>query len=123
MIRRPPRATLPDTPFPDTTLCRSEVDAALRHARYDEAGEPGLFGTGGDGSAIRTQRRHITPRSPMQAAYLRAMRDHDLVFGLRSEEHPSELQSLMRISYAVFCLKKKNYTLHSTSSDHITSGH
>src|SRR3546814_10602362 len=82
MIRRPPRATLPDTPFPDTTLCRSEVDAARLHARYDEAGEPGLFGNGGDGSAIRTQRRHITPRSPMQAAYLKAMRDHDLVFGL-----------------------------------------
>jgi phosphate starvation-inducible PhoH-like protein len=61
---------------------RGEVDAALRHARYDEAGEPGLFGNGGDGSAIRTQRRHITPRSPMQAAYLKAMRDHDLVFGL-----------------------------------------
>ena len=64
------------------TVDRGEVDAALRHARYDEAGEPNLFGAGGDGSAIRTQRRHITPRSPMQAAYLRAMRDHDLVFGL-----------------------------------------
>ncbi len=67
------------------TVDRGEVDAALRHARYDEpgeVGEPGLFGAGGDGSAIRTQRRHITPRSPMQAAYLRAMRDHDLVFGL-----------------------------------------
>jgi phosphate starvation-inducible PhoH-like protein len=61
---------------------RGEVDAALRHVRYEDSGEPGLFGAGGDGSAIRTQRRHITPRSPMQATYLRAMRDHDLVFGL-----------------------------------------
>ena len=61
---------------------RGEVDAALRHVRHDDAGEPGLFGNGGDGSAIRTQRRHITPRSPVQAAYLKAMRDHDLVFGL-----------------------------------------
>jgi phosphate starvation-inducible PhoH-like protein len=61
---------------------RGEVDAMLRHARSEEAGEPGLFGNGGDGSAIRTQRRHITPRSPMQAAYLKAMRDQDLVFGL-----------------------------------------
>ncbi len=64
------------------TVDRSEVDAMLRHARHEEAGEPGLFGNGGDGSAIRTQRRHITPRSPTQAAYLKAMRDHDLVFGL-----------------------------------------
>ncbi len=61
---------------------RGEVDAALRHARFDEGGEPGLFAAGGDGNAIRTQRRLITPRSPTQAAYLKAMRDHDMVFGL-----------------------------------------
>ena len=64
------------------TVDRSEVDAALRHARFENGGEVGLFGTGGDGTSIRTQRRHITPRSPAQAAYLRAMREHDLVFGL-----------------------------------------
>jgi phosphate starvation-inducible PhoH-like protein len=60
-----------------------DVDAALRHARGEPAGDLGLFGrTRFDGSAIRTQRRHITPRSPNQAAYMRALDEHDLVFGL-----------------------------------------
>jgi len=62
----------------------AEVDAAVRLVRAeDQAGEPSLFERmGPDGTAVRTQRRHITPRSPMQAAYLRALRDRDLVFGL-----------------------------------------
>ena len=62
----------------------AEVDAAIRLARGDGGnGEMNLFGRmGADGSAVRTQRRHITPRSPMQAAYLKALRERDLVFGL-----------------------------------------
>ncbi len=62
-----------------------DVDAALRHARGVSGGEAGssLFGRmSADGSAIRTQRRQITPRSPNQAAYMRALDEHDLVFGL-----------------------------------------
>ncbi|WP_119461715.1 PhoH family protein [Rhodospirillaceae bacterium SYSU D60014] len=63
---------------------RTEVDAALRMARADDGnGEPGLFGQlNPEDAALRTQRRHITPRSAAQAAYMRALHDHDLVFGL-----------------------------------------
>jgi phosphate starvation-inducible PhoH-like protein len=66
---------------------RQEVDAALRHARAEEGGaEPNLFGTaasaGADGSAVRTPRRLVTPRTPAQARYLRALQESELVFGL-----------------------------------------
>jgi len=63
---------------------RNEVDAALRIARAAEegSGEMSLFGRMNDDAALRTQRRHITPRSPTQAAYMRSLREHDLVFGL-----------------------------------------
>src|SRR3546814_9863687 len=80
MIRRPPRSTRTDTLFPYTTLFRSR----LGRSRYQRHG----LHSAGDGG----------PRGRRQAA--RADRR-------RSEEHTSELQSLMRISYAVFCLKKK----------------
>src|SRR3546814_3496647 len=86
MIRRPPRSTRTDTLFPYTTLFRSE-----RRAR----------------EAVGYGQIDIAPH--------RFVDDREIVCGissrdLRSEEHTSELQSLMRISYAVFCLtKKKNY--------------
>src|SRR3546814_4121162 len=80
MIRRPPRSTRTDTLFPYTTLFRSQpVRAPARAARR-------------------------LPRSRRQARNPAAARRQ----ARRSEEHTSELQSLMRISYAVFCLKKKN---------------
>src|SRR3546814_2782624 len=82
MIRRPPRSTRTDTLFPYTTLFRSQP--AL-HAG------PGV-------------RRRAAGRSCPPAPACRASRSSRR----RSEEHTSELQSLMRISYAVFCLKKKN---------------
>src|SRR3546814_1733153 len=91
MIRRPPRSTRTDTLFPDTTLFRSRVWPYL------------LAGV-------------VTTVVGFARLYLGAHWLSDLVGGtlfgilwlLRSEEHTSELQSLMRISYAVFCLKKKN---------------
>ncbi len=66
---------------------RPEVEAALRHgpagAPANAQGERGLFGgPSDDGSAVRTQRRLVTPRSPTQAGYLRALQELDLVFGL-----------------------------------------
>src|SRR3546814_8760410 len=103
MIRRPPRSTRTDTLFPYTTLFRSDakagVENALReHRQHDEAGDyeraiinaadclhPGAD-SGSEDNEIKRRSNH------------------------RSEEHTSELQSLMRISYAVFCLKKKKYT-------------
>src|SRR3546814_15045844 len=85
MVRRPPRSTRTDTLFPYTTLFRSPP-----------------FGCGG-GSFRRRQRRR-------DAVDRRAIHPVVGARGQRSEEHTSELQSLMRISYAVFCLKKKTTT-------------
>src|SRR3546814_9536211 len=86
MIRRPPRSTRTDTLFPYTTLFRSVMGRGIRGHRRG-LGQRRAAGAGGRGLRThRARRRGIA---------------------LRSEEHTSELQSLMRISYAVFCLKKK----------------
>src|SRR3546814_5680109 len=92
MIRRPPRSTRTDTLFPYTTLFRSRGDAAGARRRA-----AGLHrGDGKSGAA------------PAYCGALRGqLRRRGPVAADRSEEHTSELQSLMRISYAVFCLKKK----------------
>src|SRR3546814_3236459 len=87
MIRRPPRSTRTDTLFPYTTLFRSPIPVA--HRRFHK---PVLYGRQGHGIIHGIASRHDTHRNG------------------RSEEHTSELQSLMRISYAVFCLKKKKKT-------------
>src|SRR3546814_5445982 len=90
MIRRPPRSTRTDTLFPYTTLFRSGE-------RYDADDRPlGRFLLRGEA--------HPRPRRARVGA-------HPGGGGRRSEEHTSELQSLMRISYAVFCLKKKKHEL------------
>src|SRR3546814_5313778 len=112
MIRRPPRSTLTDTLFPDTTLFRSQL-----HDMDSDVGAGGSV-TGGRRNRCRPGgRARIQPRGGVcritrvrlagmanrcVAGAVRRMRRH-----VRSEEHTSELQSLMRISYAVFCLKKK----------------
>src|SRR3546814_10264261 len=101
MIRRPPRSTRTDTLFPYTTLFRSpkEIISLV----------PALF-------LVEAELDSMEPK-----AYTNASKQR----GGRSEEHTSELQSLMRISYAVFCLKKKNIknklthrTSHDTDTDH-----
>src|SRR3546814_988090 len=98
MVRRPPRATRTDTLFPYTTLFRSPDQEDSRHRR-----RPSLAGVAdvaarprGHGGAF-LHRQQDPLRSP----------DRRASGAGRSEEHTSELQSLMRISYAVFCLKKK----------------
>src|SRR3546814_2272948 len=101
MSRRPPRSTRTDTLFPYTTLFRSLVDGAV----LADAGQHVLQ---------RASRRRVVQhvgggdqRCPMRR------RQRPQAGETRSEEHTSELQSLMRISYAVFCLKKKkNNTPH-----------
>src|SRR3546814_3430226 len=90
MIRRPPRSTRTDTLFPYTTLFRSRLP---KTSFPDLASAPAVT-TSAPPPISTTARIGGEPRSRHQ-------------FGLRSEEHTSELQSLMRISYAVFCLKKK----------------
>src|SRR3546814_4139186 len=113
MIRRPPRSTSTDTLFPYTTLFRSplrgpQAGAGTRAARRQCAA--GGRDRGGAWLRAAGQRggRSVAPRDGAApegdaGAYLRDARRA----ASRSEEHTSELQSLMRISYAVFCLKKK----------------
>src|SRR3546814_2767249 len=108
MIRLPPRSTRTDTLFPYTTLFRSpsrralggEIDPAYarppsgQHGAHD--GFVRRLGVGIDGQRVLV---------------------HAACGGPRSEEHTSELQSLMRISYAVFCLKKKTDQKTNTHSE------
>src|SRR3546814_6785679 len=121
MIRRPPRSTRTDTLFPYTTLFRSLDDATreaqvlrreLDEARADAQRDP---------LTQLPNRRVLEERyaipTDAHAAICLAMCDIDHF--KRSEEHTSELQSLMRISYAVFCLKKK--TSNSNHSMHVIS--
>src|SRR3546814_7507399 len=133
MIRRPPRSTRTDTLFPYTTLFRSRA-----------IGDDGLLVLNGDDVVLRRQAEALAcPKgwfvqdfdAPLPAAHReaggatcgvrdgrlrlsRAGTEHDLG---RSEEHTSELQSLMRITYSVFCLNKNIRTvyqpsLHSTTN-------
>src|SRR3546814_2617778 len=93
MIRRPPRSTRTDTLFPYTTLFRSCPSSAspVAASHLDQSPRPGEIGSCRPSSCCPRPRR--------------------------SEEHTSELQSLMRISYAVFCLKKKiQHTTTNTST-------
>src|SRR3546814_13602834 len=89
MIRRPPISTRTDTLVPYTTLCRSIADAGHFEAVVDR----------------------------IEIGHAEVQRQRAGHFGLRSEEHTSELQSLMRISYAVLCLQKTkrlpDFTPHS----------
>src|SRR3546814_4593608 len=137
MIRRPPRAQRPDSRCPFTTLFRSEYAArsrrAVLHSQGLFAGDHAVGGAVGDvrrricatdaagrGAGCGREQRPPQPRlarRPARTAYRATDRSAAAAFAgqaeqehrarSRSEEHTSELQSLMRISYAVFCLKKK----------------
>src|SRR3546814_5755658 len=93
MIRRPPRSTRTDTLFPYTTLFRSaEQRAAGEQAEHDPD---------------RMQADPVAHQLRRDEIAFEELADREQRRHRRSEEHTSELQSLMRISYAVFCLKKK----------------
>src|SRR3546814_7100924 len=103
MLRQPPRSTRTDTLFPYTTLFRSEAHPGSEHV---EEGTDGVEGRR-DPLAIVVHGAHDVGDGPHRLVEVAgAVADE-----ARSEEHTSELQSLMRNSYAVFCLKKK--TKHS----------
>src|SRR3546814_1942276 len=101
MIRRPPRSTRTDTLFPYTTLFRSLMAASL--ACLIHALLPFLFVRTGSRAITELHDRMVVSRQRQAPAP-------------RSEEHTSELQSLMRSSYAVFCLKNKHMNHHDTTS-------
>src|SRR3546814_10743846 len=108
MIRRPPRSTRTDTLFPYTTLFRSRGDQHADDVGARGGQRPGvLVGHVAEGAHggidAPAQRFGNAGRLAQGTGY----RDRTYVRPCRSEEHTSELQSLMRISYAVFCLKKK----------------
>src|SRR3546814_5002185 len=102
MIRRPPRSTRTDTLFPYTTLFRSHAHDCRQYALRRRL-HPAPAGRW----RFRPSTRDHLVRTPVpgRCAVAAHRGRHD-----RSEEHTSELQSLMRISYAVFCLKKKILT-------------
>src|SRR3546814_3224548 len=110
MIRRPPRSTRTDTLFPYTTLFRSDIledhvadpRARLAHLLLDLS-DLNALGIGGHEEGA--------DMGVLGEAFPRRSRHHQKQ---RSEEHTSELQSLMRISYAVFCLKKKKHKIIET---------
>src|SRR3546814_5930476 len=115
MIRLPPRSTRTDTLLPYTTLFRSCHALGRPFLGVDTRGGPALYITCEDDKDELHRR---------QAAICRALHGQpadlsgklhlvSLAGELRSEEHTSELQSLMRISYAVFCLKKKYTNTHN----------
>src|SRR3546814_4751988 len=123
MIRRPPRSTRTDTRFPYTTLFRSsgrhlgdrtadDPDRTGQHRAYRRACQRPANCPGGRKPCRRGACGMIVAAGIITLLFL-------LVFGMpvRSEEHTSELQSLMRISYAVFCLKKKK---NKTDNNHST---
>src|SRR3546814_7661892 len=115
MIRRPPRSPRTDTLFPYTTLFRSYISLSRLPTVHVALPQPE--------SQMRRKRsigKHAHHTMRFTAIFPQAAQNAIGAFveqrfhrrGRRSEEHTSELQSLMRISYAVFCLKKKNKTKH-----------
>src|SRR3546814_5115320 len=117
MLRRPPRSTRTDTLVPYTTLVRSFLDRASANAdamlKTLLARESANLFPDGPGSL-----RLLHQRTKLNAFPSLIMRGAEGEW--RSEEHTSELQSLMRISYAVFCLKKKktkNTPIHEGNED------
>src|SRR3546814_4562500 len=139
MIRRPPRSTRTDTLFPYTTLFRSELAVPVREPALNllrdrdraRVGEGAIIEAGagddvGDKVEVGIGQFRRDQRLPDRIEIgLADVRQHQILgmghpYLVRSEEHTSELQSLMRISYAVFCLKKKKNNTHQDTAN-ITS--
>src|SRR3546814_3948760 len=123
MVRRPPRSTRTDTLFPYTTLFRSWQAAASGASpdRRRVAAQVAIELAGRRGHRLRKQQIDEALGRRLRLVVGETgpfVRFDEHVLGLvRSEEHTSELQSLMRISYAVFCLKKKTNNQHSPSNN------
>src|SRR3546814_6797024 len=121
MIRRPPRSTRTATLFPYTTLFRSPLQALIFDSVFNSFRgimayfkvENGEIRKGDKVKFIATGKEYIADEiGTLKLTQMpkEVIRTGDVGYIIRSEEHTSELQSLMRISYAVFCLKKKKQT-------------
>src|SRR3546814_9573388 len=109
MQRRPPRSTRTDTRFPYTTLFRSHGVAVVGAVGEQDLARPESI-------------QHVLGRASVMRLTGRQLELHGPAVGIdkgRSEEHTSELQSLMRISYAVFCLKKKKHKQNTINDNHL----
>src|SRR3546814_7926922 len=104
MIRRPPRSTRTDTLFPYTTLFRSECHCD--NVRF----EAKAWLTNNAYRALSTREPQEIIANQLNPRFVKLIPMMYNFEEVRSEEHTSELQSLMRTSYAVFCLKKKKHT-------------
>src|SRR3546814_2478919 len=102
MVRRPPRSTRTDTLFPYTTLFRSVVRQQWQKDRHEDDDDLRPFER-----PAEQENNKLGEQQELQRCEI------------RSEEHTSELQSLMRISYAVFCLKKKKNRHNQQSLAHV----
>src|SRR3546814_5296399 len=107
MIRRPPRSTRTDTLFPYTTLFRSRGGDGHHDDVEELVGSQGVEAGSDEHASEAGEERREGPGEGGHAV------------GGRSEEHTSELQSLMRISYAVFCLKKKQQKKRRQSNEKV----
>src|SRR3546814_9226358 len=122
MLPRPPRSTRTDTLFPYTTLFRSWRNPVCYHAphsqRSDSPSAPSQEHNADRRRSAERRRQCPTTASPQETGWMPSAQGPSEKC-TRSEEHTSELQSLMRISYAVFCLKNKN-TTHTTKRNTTT---
>src|SRR3546814_6115922 len=114
MIRRPPRSTRTDTLFPYTTLCRSDaLKSDIAHSILEQVATQVMLPN------PKGSRRDYVEGFSLTDAEYQLIREDLSPESRRSEEHTSELQSLMRSSYAVFCLKKKKY--HTSHKNNIVT--
>src|SRR3546814_9621094 len=122
MLRPPPRTKRTGTLFPYTTLFRSRLgapaDAGCVIGKLEEASDLGhIRGIKNPAGQSKTS-RHEMDDSRICSGDRKAFRARKSSRDTRSEEHTSELKSLMRTSYAVFCLKKKKRSKHNPPVDH-----
>src|SRR3546814_4617167 len=118
MLRRPPRSTRTDTLFPDTTLFRSRLGGDdWDQAVIDWLAKSFKDKHGVDLTADKMALQRLKEAAEKAKKELSSTAETSIN---RSEEHTSELQSLMRISYAVFCLKKKNTSTETRTTNTAT---
>src|SRR3546814_2169614 len=118
MKRRTPRATRTDTLFPYTTLFRSERNLEVRIGRPQDRAARRIAIDVAHRLAVEALHIAVAARIEARHVHLERVAHGKVHRRARSEAHPSELQSLMRISYAVFCLETQKQHQHSPTSQH-----